>query len=80
MRCNCICAKTEGALHEPATLSIIAAHGFAASSLSAYGASEGRFLDYKAVLTTVDQNNRHRLIETLADDTRFVEFGLVPLE
>jgi hypothetical protein len=48
--------------------------------LSAYGASEGRFLDYKAVLTTVDQNNSHRLIETLADDTRFVEFSLVPLE
>lgn len=70
----------QGALHEPAILSIIAAHGFAASSLSAYGASEGRFLDYKAVLTTVDQNNSHRLIETLADDTRFVEFGLVPLE
>ena len=72
--------RRQGALHEPAILSIIAAHGFAASSLSAYGASEGRFLDYKAVLTTADKNNSRRLIETLADDARFVEFGLVPLD
>jgi putative Mg2+ transporter-C (MgtC) family protein len=72
--------KRQGALHEPAILSLIKAHGFAPSSLSAYGAGEGRFLDYKVVLTTVDKNNSHRLIETLADDIRFVEFGLVPLE
>ena len=70
----------QGALHEPAIWSIIAAHGFAASSLSAYGASEGRFLDYKAVLTTVDKNNSHRLVEMLSDDPRFIEFSLVPLE
>ena len=70
----------EGALHETAIRSIIAAHGFAASALSAYGASEGRFLDYKAVLTTEDKNNSPRLIESLANDTRFVEFGLAPME
>ena len=70
----------QGALHEPAILSIVAAHGFAASSLSAYGTSEGRFLDHKAVLTTVDRNNSHRLIEMLSDDPRFIEFSLVPLE
>jgi hypothetical protein len=70
----------QGALHEPAILSIIAVHGFTASSLSAYGASEGRFLDYKAVLTTVDKNNSHRLVEMLSDDPRFIEFSLVPLE
>ena len=51
------------ALHEPAILSLIAEHGFSASSLSAFGAGEGRFLDYRAVLTTVDKNCSHRLIE-----------------
>ena len=70
----------DGALHEPAILSLVAAHGFAASSLSAYGAGEGRFLDYKAILTTVDETSSHRLIETLTNDPRFIEFGLAPLE
>ena len=70
----------QGALHEPAILSIVATHGFAASSLSAYGAGEGRFLDYKAVLTTVDKNNSHRLIEMLSNDSRFIEFSVVSLE
>ena len=70
----------DGALHEPAILSLVAAHGFAASSLSAYGAGDGRFLDYKAILTTVDETSSHRLIETLTNDPRFIEFGLAPLE
>lgn len=68
------------ALHEPQILTLIAEHGFAASSLSAQGTGEGRFLDYKAVLTTLDKNASHRLIETLANDTRFIEFSLKPLE
>ena len=70
----------DGALHEPAILSLVAAHGFAASSLSAFGAGDGRFLDYKAILTTVDETSSHRLIETLTNDPRFIEFGLAPLE
>jgi len=70
----------QGALHEPAILSILTAHGFSASSVSAYCAGEGRFIDYKAVLTTADKSNGHRLLETLTDDPRFVEFSLAPLE
>lgn len=70
----------QGALHEPALLAILAAHGFAASSVSAYCAGEGRFIDYKVVLTTEDKSNGHRLLETLTDDPRFVEFSLAPLE
>jgi putative Mg2+ transporter-C (MgtC) family protein len=70
----------QGALHEPAIRSIIAAHGFTTLSVSAYGSGEGRFVDYKAVLTTEDKRNGHRLLETLTDDRRFVEFSLVPLE
>ena len=70
----------QGALHEPAIRSIIAAHGFATLSVSAYGSCEGRFVDYRAVLTTEYKSNGHRLLETLTDNSRFVEFSLVPLE
>jgi putative Mg2+ transporter-C (MgtC) family protein len=70
----------QGALHEPAVRSVIAAHGFVASSICAYGAGEGRFIDYKAVLTTADKSSGHRLFETLSNDVRFVEFSLVPLD
>src|SRR6476659_5053828 len=70
----------QGALHEPAIRSIIAAHGFATLSVSAYGSCEGQFVDYKAVLTTEDKSNGYRLLETLTDNSRFVEFSLVPLE
>ena len=70
----------QGALHEPALVSILTAHGFSASSVSAYCAGEGRFIDYKAVLTTADKSNGHRLLETLTGDPRFVEFSLAPLE
>ena len=70
----------QGALHEPAIRSIIAAHGFATLSVSAHGSCEGRFVDYKAVLTTEDKSNGYRLLETLTDNSRFVEFSLVPLE
>src|SRR6185369_3713698 len=60
----------QGALHEPALVSILAAHGFSASSVSAYCAGEGRFIDYKAVLTTADKSNGHRLLETLTSERR----------
>jgi putative Mg2+ transporter-C (MgtC) family protein len=69
----------KGALHEPEILALVMRHGFSAASLSAHGADEGRYLDFKGVLTTKDKSNTHRLIETLANEERFVEFALVPL-
>ena len=68
-----------GALHEPEILALVRRHGLSAAGLSAHGAGEGRYLDFKGVLTTKDTENTHRLIETLASDERFVEFALVPL-
>jgi hypothetical protein len=58
---------------------LVRRHGFSASGLSAHGAGEGRYLDFKGMLTTKDMANTHRLIETLANDERFVELALVPL-
>ena len=69
----------DGALHEPEILALVRRHGFSAAGLSAHGSGEGRYLDFKGVLTTNDMANTHRLIETLACDERFVEFALVPL-
>jgi putative Mg2+ transporter-C (MgtC) family protein len=69
----------EGALHEPAIKALLAAHGCDISSISAYGAGEGRFLDYRAVVATPDRTAHHALIETLANEPRFIEFGLTPL-
>jgi hypothetical protein len=68
-----------GALHEPEILALVRRHGFSAASLSAHGADEGRYLDIKGVVTTKDTANTRRLIESLANDERFVEFALVPL-
>ena len=68
-----------GALHEPEILSLLRRHGFSAAGLSVHGAGEGRYLDFKGVLTTKDMSNTHHLIESLASDERFVEFALVPL-
>jgi len=68
-----------GALNEPEILELVRRHGFSATGLSAHGTDEGRYLDFKGVLTTKDSANTHRLIETLANDERFVEFALVPL-
>jgi putative Mg2+ transporter-C (MgtC) family protein len=67
------------ALHEPAIVALLARHGCKVSSLSANGAGEGRFLDYRAVLASPDKNASHALIETLANEKRFIEFGLSPL-
>jgi putative Mg2+ transporter-C (MgtC) family protein len=67
------------ALHEPAIVALLARHGCKVSSLSAQGAGEGRYLDYRAVLATPDKNASHALIETLANEPRFIEFGLSPL-
>ncbi len=67
------------AMHEPAIVALLARHGCKVSSLSALGAGEGRFLDYRAVLATPDKNASHALIETLANEPRFLEFGLSPL-
>jgi putative Mg2+ transporter-C (MgtC) family protein len=72
--------RRDGALHEPAILALVAAHGFVASAVSAYGAGEGRFLDHNAILSTAEETSSHRLIETLTNDPRFIEFGLAPLE
>jgi putative Mg2+ transporter-C (MgtC) family protein len=69
----------DGALHELEILALVRRHGFSAAGLSAYGAGEGRYLDFKGVLATKDAANTHRLMETLANDERFVEFALVPL-
>ena len=68
-----------GALHEAEILALVRRHGFSTAGLSAHGGGEGRYLDFKGVLTTKDIASTHRLIETLASEVRFVEFALVPL-
>ncbi len=70
--------RTE-AMHEPAIVALLAKHGCKVSTLSAHGAGEGKFLDFRAVLATADRNASHALIETLANEPRFLEFGLSPL-
>ncbi len=67
------------AIHEPQIVEMLAKHHCAVSSLSAQGAGDGRFLDYQALITTPDKNASHGLIETLANDSRFVEFSLTPV-
>lgn len=67
------------AIHEPAIVDMLAKHGCAVASLSAEGTGDGRFLDYKALITTADKNAGHALIEMLANDPRFVEFSLTPV-
>jgi putative Mg2+ transporter-C (MgtC) family protein len=68
-----------GAMHEPAIVAMLAKHGCKVSTLSAHGAGEGKYLDYRAVLASADKNASHALIETLANEPRFLEFGLSPL-
>lgn len=68
-----------GALRERDIAAILERHGCAIASLGALGGGEGRFLDYKALLTTEDVNACRALIETLANDGRFIEFSLTPL-
>lgn len=67
------------AIHEPAIVDLLARHGCAVASLSAQGTGDGRFLDYRALITTADKNASHGLIETLANDPRFIEFSLTPV-
>jgi putative Mg2+ transporter-C (MgtC) family protein len=67
------------AIHEPQIVEMLAKHNCAVASLSAQGAGDGRFLDYQALITTPDKNASHGLIETLANDSRFVEFSLTPV-
>ena len=69
-----------GALQEAEIVTLLRRHGFKTSPLSAFGVGDGRYLDYKATLTTRDMTHGSRLIATLAADARFVEFGLTPLE
>jgi putative Mg2+ transporter-C (MgtC) family protein len=67
------------AMHEPAIVALLAQHGCKIASLSAQGAGEGKYLDYRAVLASRDKNASHALMETLANEPRFIEFGLSPL-
>jgi putative Mg2+ transporter-C (MgtC) family protein len=70
--------RTE-AIHEPAIVEMLAKHDCEVASLSAQGTGDGRFLDYQALITTADKNASHSLIETLANDSRFIEFSLTPV-
>jgi putative Mg2+ transporter-C (MgtC) family protein len=68
-----------GAMREPAIVALLAKHGYRVASLSAHGAGEGKYLDYGAVLASQDRKASHALIETLANEPRFIEFSLSPL-
>ncbi len=67
------------ALHEPAIVALLADHGCHVASLSGHVAADGKYLDYRALIATPDKNASHRLIESLADDARFIEFDLTPV-